>query len=56
MCQKFSDKGMFVTILAKVMLLRACVCYSLAKCCWKIKEDDEEARRRRCRKVLYEGF
>ena len=46
--------GMFVTILAKKCVL-ACVCYSLAKCCCKINEDDE-VRRRRCRKVLYEGF
>ena len=36
---------MFVTILAKKCIL-ARVCYSLAKCCCKIKEDEEVSRRR----------
>ena len=39
--------------LAKKCCHSCACCYSLAKCCWKIKEDEEV---RRCRKVLYEGF
>ena len=48
MCIIFLAINMFVTIFSEEMYSCACVCYSLAKCCCKIKED-EEVSRRRCR-------
>ena len=33
---------MFVTIFSEEMCSYVCVCYSLAKCCCKIKENEED--------------